>query len=451
MSLFPLPALIFLSSLLVLLIVLAIVYLLLRKNLLCPINGGTGGEEEGQPLLEETTVPSNPSATVEPSIDMTDTSQNQEETTGNAEKEENPLKDAINQYLANRKTVRAFEDILPQTPMTSAFPSSSPRQTPSLTPRSQENNQTSTDAREVEEPPLCVAGKVLIQFTYMPAANKVNLTVIRVQDMPEVERGGSDMIAIHLCVLPIRKQRQRTKPIAVSKGVFNETFSFIHMTKDKIETCGIRLRVYGTQRFSRRLIGEVKLPLAQLDLVSPLSDEQVWKYLRPKGLVTEDEFTEPIKKIESSESVLTYEEPINMPELMVNLHYKDLTGRLYVEIIKGANFKTSTMVVNPSVFIKVKCVAGDGKQIGKSKTIIHPPASDPEFNETFVYPMSTIDLKEATMMFTVLDARKKKRGEIIGWFAFGKNTSGTNESLHWNEMVKNPDSDACRWQMLLMP
>ena len=103
------------------------------------------------------------------------------------------------------------------------------------------------------------------------------------------------------------------------------------------------------------------------------------------------------------------------------------------------------------MFVKVKCVAGNGKRIGKSKTTVHLLTSDPEFNETFVYPMSTIDLKEATMMFTVFNVGKKKKGDIVGWFAFGKNCSGTNESQHWNEMVQNPDSDACRWQLLQTP
>ena len=52
-----------------------------------------------------------------------------------------------------------------------------------------------------------------------------------------------------------------------------------------MESCAIRLRIYGTQRFSKRLIGEVKMPLSKLDLTSPLADEQIWKNLNPKGLV----------------------------------------------------------------------------------------------------------------------------------------------------------------------
>ena len=100
-------------------------------------------------------------------------------------------------------------------------------------------------------------------------------------------------------------------------------------------------------------------------------------------------------------------------------------------------------------FIKIKCVSGKGKKIGKSKTSIRRQASDPEYNETFIYPMSVDDLSDATMMFQVFAAGKRKKKRIlIGWFAFGANTSGSHETAHWKEMIENPDCDVCHWQCL---
>lgn len=136
---------------------------------------------------------------------------------------------------------------------------------------------------EVEEEKVCLAGKVLVSFTYMPAANKVNLKVIRTGDLPPVERGGSERIQIHLCVLPQRKQRFRTKSQTSIQGVFNQIFTFEHMTKDLLEKCAIRLRVYGVQRLSKKLMGEVKIPLTKIDLTSPLADGDIWMNLAPKG------------------------------------------------------------------------------------------------------------------------------------------------------------------------
>ena len=155
-------------------------------------------------------------------------------------------------------------------------------------PEQNENNQANPDESAIppEEPePISVGGRILVQFLYMPNANKINLSLIRVGDMPPPERGGSENIQVHLCILPQRKQRCRTKAVPTSKGVFNETFQFIHMTKDVVERCAVRIRVYGTQRFSKRLIGETRIPLSQVDLTGPLCDETIWKNLSPKGLV----------------------------------------------------------------------------------------------------------------------------------------------------------------------
>ena len=144
---------------------------------------------------------------------------------------------------------------------------------------------------EADEEPLCIAGKVLFSFTYIPGANKLNLKVVRVADLPPVERGGAEMVKIHLCVLPMRNQRFQTKQQTAKQGVFNQTFQFVHMTKDLLETCAIRLRVYGKEGYiNKRLIGEAKIALAKVDLTSPLADGDMWKNLSPKGDVVSSLF-----------------------------------------------------------------------------------------------------------------------------------------------------------------
>ena len=46
-------------------------------------------------------------------------------------------------------------------------------------------------------------------------------------------------------------------------------------------------------------------------------------------------------------SLASFGESLTVPELLVNLHYKDLTGRLTVEVIRGANLKREYMLLNP--------------------------------------------------------------------------------------------------------
>ena len=180
------------------------------------------------------------------------------------------------------------------TPLSTRQPVSASREpTPALSTTQEDKGGGDTTGEsgdvgfiEADEEPLSIAGKVLVSFTYMPNANKLNLTVVRVADLPPVARGGADMVRIHLCVLPMRNQRFKTKNQSASQGVFNQTFQFVHMTKDLLESCAIRLRVYGKEGFvGQRLIGEAKIALIKIDLTSPLSDGDMWKNLAPKGEV----------------------------------------------------------------------------------------------------------------------------------------------------------------------
>lgn len=282
MSLFPVLAILSICLLLVLVIVLVILYFtVFKKNLCCPT------KEEGEPIVNPPqdgtqTVPAGPDQP-EISVDGTDGA------TGGGGGGNGgglpPVVDGGVDPQPGSATITALVNAtLPGTPsdrMTLAPPAPSVAGAGDAV--STAGDPVGFEPEEAE--PLCVAGKLLIQFTYMPAANKINLTVIRASDIPPVERGGADNIQVHLCVLPMRKQRYRTKAVPASKGVINMTFSFIHMTPDLVEKCAIRLRVYSAQRFSKRLIGEVKVSLAQIDLTSPLADEQIWKNLSPKGLV----------------------------------------------------------------------------------------------------------------------------------------------------------------------
>lgn len=270
---------------------LAILYIYLKKNggMCCKMEGAAEEEAELEELLPETeglegttnVDGSNPAAPAPAPTDAGD---------GNTGDVPAPAAEEVTDVAAG-----AEESVQPcEEPSTNAGVVAEPEfvsEMPEEPPLEEVANEDAEAIQQVdfieseEQEPVAIAGKVLVQFTYMPAANKVNLTLIRIGDLPPVERGGSETVQAHLCVLPMRKQRFRTKAVPVSKGVFNETFQFIHMTKDLVESCAIRLRIYGTQRFSKRLIGEVKMPLSKLDLTSPLADEQIWKNLSPKGLV----------------------------------------------------------------------------------------------------------------------------------------------------------------------
>jgi len=178
-------------------------------------------------------------------------------------------------------------ETMPATPGSEAMTNVPP--TPSeVGPGESASNFGGSAANEIpDEPeePVALAGKLLVEFTYVPGGEKLTVTVIRAEALPEKERGGTNVVMVHLTILPYKNQRFRTKQVAASKQVFNEKFTFVNVTPDIIEDCSMRMRLYGKERFGRRLMGEINIPLKEIDLSSPLCDEPRWKVLLPKGLV----------------------------------------------------------------------------------------------------------------------------------------------------------------------
>ncbi|XP_066911034.1 synaptotagmin-3-like isoform X2 [Clytia hemisphaerica] len=304
----PLPAVIFLCCLLLLLVILAILYFVVLKNenLCSGLTGhGTGEEgEEGEALLATETE--NPDGPVDGGGDGAGGSLATDVEKGlpTGSKKGSPV--ASTSARGSPRVAASLVEEKPQPGPSKApiaLPPSPVKPKSPQEPKPATNTTTESGGGDVgfistnEEAP-CLAGKVLMSFTYLPAANKLNLKVIRLAELPSIKRGGADSVRIHLCVLPMRKQRFKTKIQTASQGVFNQTFQFVHMTKDLLETCAIRLRVYGKKGFNTtKLIGEAKINLAKVDLTSPLADGDIWKNLSPKGEVAKyyniDEEDEP--------------------------------------------------------------------------------------------------------------------------------------------------------------
>lgn len=75
--------------------------------------------------------------------------------------------------------------------------------------------------------------------------------------------------------------------------------------------------------------------------------------------------------------------------------------------------------------------------------------ADPEYNESFVYEISEKDLQSTTLMFSVIAISKtRKKKEMIGWFALGKNHSGEDEIRHWNDMIQQKEQKISQWHIL---
>lgn len=75
--------------------------------------------------------------------------------------------------------------------------------------------------------------------------------------------------------------------------------------------------------------------------------------------------------------------------------------------------------------------------------------TDPEFNESFVFQTSEVDLREVTILFTVISISKtRKKKEVIGWFTMGKEATGLEEIEHWEEMMEKKEEKSTHYHLL---
>ncbi|KAK2554173.1 Synaptotagmin-14 [Acropora cervicornis] len=101
-----------------------------------------------------------------------------------------------------------------------------------------------------------------------------------------------------------------------------------------------------------------------------------------------------------------------------------------------------------NTYVKVAMFNSIGQQLSKSKTSIRRSMCDPEYNENFVFQIIEFELPSVSLMFSVVNIKKMRRKEIIGWFSMGRDNTGEDEEAHWKEMIEAKGQPRKRWHIL---
>ena len=136
-----------------------------------------------------------------------------------------------------------------------------------------------------EEEPVSTSGKLLLETTFIPVAKKMIISIVRAADIPGPERGGTAMVEVHLTVLPNRRFKFKTRQKPAASPVFNEKCVLYPVTVETLQDMSMRVRLYGKKKLSKKVLGELEIPMTDIDLHSALSDEPMWKTLLPYGMV----------------------------------------------------------------------------------------------------------------------------------------------------------------------
>ncbi|BFZ07013.1 hypothetical protein BsWGS_10052 [Bradybaena similaris] len=307
------------------------------------------------------------------------------------------------------------------------------------------------DVSDLQHEPSVISkcGSLEVSFRYDNAHSRLLVSVHQAKEIPAKDRGGANNTQVRIMLLPGKKQRHKTRVKDGENPVFDEQFCFNKILPDELQGMGLRFRLYGLERMRReRMIGESIIGFASLNLEQETTH---WIVLEPRSNLSHGDSGFDVSSLSRSDSGSSTQslQHGGMPELLLGLAYNGTTGRLSVEVIKGSNFRNMAMNRAPDTYVKLSLMNSSGQEVQRCKTSIRRGQPNPLFKETFMLQVALFQLPEVTLMVSVYNKKSMKKKEMIGWFSLGLNSSGEEESSHWQDMRESKGEQVCRWHVLL--
>ncbi|XP_036133811.1 synaptotagmin-16 [Molossus molossus] len=297
--------------------------------------------------------------------------------------------------------------------------------------------------------PISKCGDLDVTFEYRAASQKLTVTIVRAQGLPDKDRSGINSWQVHVVLLPSKKQRGRTSIQRGPNPVFKEKVAFTKLEPRDLAACAVRFRLYAARKMPReKMMGEKLFHLSHLHLEGEM---KVTLVLEPRSNISSGESRLSPSAVSHSDSASSTQSLSHggAPELLVGLSYNATTGRLSVEMIKGSHFRNLAVNRAPDTYGKLFLLNSVGQEMSRCKTSIRRGQPNPVYKETFVFQVALFQLSDVTLMISIYNRRTMKPKEMIGWIALGQNSSGEEELDHWEEMKETKGQQVCRWHTLL--
>eukprot|EP00069_Balaena_mysticetus_P004137 bmy_17195T0 len=171
------------------------------------------------------------------------------------------------------------------------------------------------------------------------ASQKLTVTIVRAQGLPDKDRSGISSWQVHVVLLPSKKQRGRTNIQRGPNPIFKEKVTFAKLEPRDVASCAVRFRLYATRKMTwERMMGERLFYLSHLHQEGEM---KVTLVLEPRSNIRSGESPLSPSAVSHSDSASSTQSLSHggAPELLVGLSYNATTGRLSVEMIKGSHFR----------------------------------------------------------------------------------------------------------------
>ncbi|XP_021933471.1 synaptotagmin 1-like isoform X2 [Zootermopsis nevadensis] len=287
-----------------------------------------------------------------------------------------------------------------------------------------ENAEDGADEAESKQSEVKL-GRLQYKLEYDFNANSLSVTVIQAEDLPALDMGGTSDPYVKVYLLPDKKKKFETKVHRKTLNpVFNETFTFKNVPYADAMNKTLVFAIFDFDRFSKHdQIGEVKLPLCQVDLAQTIED---WR------------------ELQSVEG-----EGGQLGDICFSLRYVPTAGKLTVVILEAKNLKKMDVGGLSDPYVKIALMQ-NGKRLKKKKTSIKKCTLNPYYNESFTFEVPFEQIQKVNLMVTVVDYDRIGTSEPIGKVVLGYNASGT-ELRHWSDMLASPRRPIAQWHTLKDP
>ncbi|XP_066245676.1 synaptotagmin 1-like [Euwallacea similis] len=281
---------------------------------------------------------------------------------------------------------------------------------------------------EGEKPEIQKLGKLQFKLEYDFNQNSLSVTVIQAEDLPALDMGGTSDPYVKVYLLPDKKKKFETKVHRKTLNpVFNETFVFKGIPYAEAMNKTLVFAIFDFDRFSKHdQIGEVKVPLCQIDLAQTIEE---WRELQS----VEGEGGQDNK----------------LGDICFSLRYVPTAGKLTVVILEAKNLKKMDVGGLSDPYVKIALMQ-NGKRLKKKKTSIKKCTLNPYYNESFTFEVPFEQIQKVNLVITVVDYDRIGTSEPIGKVVLGYNASGT-ELRHWSDMLASPRRPIAQWHTLKDP
>ncbi|XP_026806716.1 synaptotagmin 1-like isoform X2 [Rhopalosiphum maidis] len=268
-------------------------------------------------------------------------------------------------------------------------------------------------------------GRLQFKMEYDFQGNTLSVTVIQAEDLPALDMGGTSDPYVKVYLLPDKKKKFETKVHRKTLNpVFNETFQFKGIPYADAMNKTLVFAIFDFDRFSKHdQIGEVKVPLCQIDLAQTIEE---WR------------------ELQSVEG-----EGGQLGDICFSLRYVPTAGKLTVVILEAKNLKKMDVGGLSDPYVKIALMQ-NGKRLKKKKTSIKKCTLNPYYNESFTFEVPFEQIQKVNLVVTVVDYDRIGTSEPIGKVVLGYNATGT-ELRHWSDMLASPRRPIAQWHTLKDP